>query len=61
MKNKAEQKLTEHWLKIYSRESDDHLLEVWKEDFEGRSTPRRPEDRARKDAIIYLLGDKLKA
>ena len=51
------QQLVTKWIKIYSKCTDKHLLEVWADDFEGRSTPRRDEDQARQKALIALLGN----
>jgi hypothetical protein len=57
MDNHNVQKATQKWIKIYSRMKDAELLEVWKDDFHERSTPRRDEDQGRKKALIALLGN----
>lgn len=59
MDNAATKKATEKWIKIYSRQSDEHLLEVYNEDFHEQGTPRRPEDKGRLKALIALIGDKI--
>lgn len=59
MKNKNIQTLIQKWIKIYKREKDEDLIKLYKEDFEGKHTPRRDEDKARREALIALVGDKL--
>ncbi len=55
MTTKEEQKLIHKWIKIFSKLSTKDLLTKYEEDFKGRSTPRRMEDKAIKKAIECLL------
>lgn len=56
MKNKETQSLIQKWIKIYKREKDEHLIEIWNDEFKDNGTPRRKEDQARREAIHTLIG-----
>lgn len=58
MKNKETQSLIQKWIKIYKIEKDEHLIEIWEQEFKDKGTPRRREDQARRDAIFTLIGDR---
>jgi len=46
-------------MKKYSKRPDKELRKIYNDDFEGRATPRREDDRARMKAIKPLLGGEM--
>jgi hypothetical protein len=57
MITKEEQKLIQKWIKNYSYKkfTKEMLQELYNEDYAGKGTPRRLEDKARKKALLTLL------